>query len=204
MSGNYGDSDTPHIVHSFPTSDKNLKSVAKEIDSASIAGDIDGKNIDIVALHLGAFDWNTASENIPTATSVYTAYQRLLNSVCRRFDSPQIVMSGVPLRHSCDTPSEEEQDHYMRINNEIQKLNKMLHTLGREESNLHFVNNESSIYIAPLFESLYVNPLELNEKGKHIFADNLREGISSAFAQDMQELGLPEYKDVISSRSSSS
>ena len=62
------------------------------------------------------------------------------------------------------------------------------------------MDNDTSIYITSTFESLYVNPLQLNEKGKHILADNLRGGISAAFAQDMQELGLPEYKEVENSR----
>ena len=80
----------------------------------------------------------------------------------------------------------------------------MLCALGEEESNIHFEDNESSIYISPLFESLYDTPTKLNERGRLILADHLRSGISAAFAQDMLDLGMPEYKEVKNRRSSSS
>ena len=71
----------------------------------------------------------------------------------------------------------------------------MLCTLGEEE-NVHFEGNESSIHISPLLESLYDTPTMLNEKGKLILADHLRSGISAAFAQDMLNMGLPDYIEV--------
>ena len=202
LSGNYGESNTPHIVKSYSTGDKSIQLVSKEINDGSIACDIENDKVDSVALHLGALDWST--ENTPTAGAILAAYQRLLNSICRRFQDPQIVLSGIPLRYLCAAPSDADREQYGVINTEISKMNKMLCSLGKEESNIHFVDNHASIYISPLFESLYDTPTVLNMKGRHILADNLRGGILAAFAQDMHDMGLPEYKEVKTRRSSSS
>ena len=194
LSGNYGENDTPHIVkcHAVGSS---IQSVSKQISDKSIASDIDCDKVDTVVLHLGAQDWNTASENIPTALAVFTQYQQLLNSVCRRFQNPQIVISGVLLRYLNLATSPAEREQCDAVNTESSKLNKMLCTLGEEE-NVHFEGNESSIHISPLLESLYDTPTMLNEKGKLILADHLRSGISAAFAQDMLNMGLPDYIEV--------
>ena len=206
LSGAYGETDTPHVVKSYAADPDNssIQSVSKQISEISIASEIDNEKVDTVALHLGAQDWNTASESIPTAQAVFTQYQLLLNSVCRRFHDPQIVISGVPLRYLNLAPSPTKREQYVAVNVEIAKLNQMLSTLGDEESNIHFEDNESSIYISPLYESLYDTPTMLNEKGKLILADHLRTGIAAAFAQDMLDLGMPEYKEVKNRRSSSS
>ena len=204
LSGNYGDNDTPHIVKSYNTCDKAIRSVVKEIKSDSIVNDIDKVKVDSVALHVGSHDWSTGTENIPTAKSIFSEYQRLLNSVCLHFHDPQIVVSSIPFRRLCENLTDAVNEEYVSINTEISKLNQMLHALSKEESNIHFVKNDASIYTTPLFESLYETPIILNEKGKHILADNLRGGISAAFAQDMHNIGLPEYKEVTNRRSSSS
>ena len=204
--GDYGETSTPHLVKCYAADPDNssIKSVSKQISDMSIANDIESEKVDTVALHLGAQDWNTSSDDVPTARAVLTQYQQLLNSVCRRFHDPQIVISGVPLRYLNLAPSPAEREQCAAVNAEISKLNQMLCALGEEESNIHFEDNESSIYISPLFESLYDTPTKLNERGRLILADHLRSGISAAFAQDMLDLGMPEYKEVKNRRSSSS
>ena len=205
--GDYGETSTPHLVKCYAADPDNssIKSVSKQISDMSIANDIESEKVDTVALHLGAQDWNTSSDDVPTARAVLTQYQQLLNSVCRRFHDPQIVISGVPLRYLNLAPSPAEREQCAAVNAETSKLNKMLCALGEEESNIHFEGNENSIYISPLFESLYDTPTKLNERGRLILADHLRSGISAAFAQDMLDIGLPEYMEVKSrSRSSSS
>ena len=144
------------------------------------------------------------TQNIPTARTVFTQYQLLLNSICRWFQDPQIVISGVPLRCLDLATSPTERERGVAVNTESSKLNKMLGALSEEESNIHFEGNENSIYITPLFESLYDTPTMLNERGKLILADHLRSGISVAFAQDMLDMGLPEYTEVKNKGSSSS
>ena len=121
-----------------------------------------------------------------------------------RMLDPQIVVSGVPLRCLDLVTSPTEREKCVAVNTEASKLNKMLGALSEEESNIHFEGNENSIYISPLFESLYDTPTVLNEKGKLILADHLRSGISAAFAQDMLDMGLPEYKEVRNKGSSPS
>lgn len=195
------DNNAPFCVTSFCTDDKSVESVSRGINEGSIACDIDDKGVAIVALHVGAFEWHAEAETPPTAASVFSAYQRLLNAVCLRFTDPQIVISGVPLQHPCDNPTEKGD----AINTEITKLNAMLYALNTE-GGIHFVNNDtSSLYINSTFESLYQNHRELNEKGKAILADNLRGGISVAatFAQNMSKLGLPEFTRVAKRRSAS-
>ena len=117
-------------MKSYSTSDKVIRSVVKEIKNDSIANDIDSVKVNSVALHVGSYDWSTGTENIPTATGIFSEYQRLLNSVCLRFHDPQIVVSSIPFRRLCENLTDTVQEEYILINSEILKLNQMLHALS--------------------------------------------------------------------------
>ena len=56
----------------------------------------------------------------------------------------------------------------------------------KKEANIHFVDNIHSI---PIDDNLYKDSVHLNEKGKQILAENLKNAIREAYAQSALHLG---------------
>ena len=178
----------PIKLQSYPVGNDSIDDIRKRISEGLVANDVDDSTVDIVALHLGTHEWDPTFDAVKSANSVFKNYTKLMNSICQKYQTVELVLSSIPLFNP-NGQIEDIRDKILLINEEITSLNKKLNQLGDNEDNIHFVSN-SGVYINPEFETLYTDALQLNNKGREIVTDNLKIGIQEAFRRDMEQAGL--------------
>ena len=189
-------SSVPLNVSIHNMGDMSVRELSRSIVTDDLTTDIDDDRIEIVGLHVGAYEWNPEYSTIATALSVFTEYQQLLSAVCRRYNHPVLLISSIPLLKHGSTPTEVE----LLIIEQIKLLNDMLKALCMDEENIHFIDN-SCIHNDPSLESLHLSPTTLNSKGCFILGDNIRSGIREAFGKLMARKGVENGKwNVVSTR----
>ena len=146
------------------------------------SGVVQNQSVQVVALHVGASEWRNPAAGVTKAKDAYVSLVKLMNEISSKFDSPDLVVSSVPFLKLSDSPTPAE----IQANEEIKKFNSKLQDLGEAESNVHFVDNSVGIYVDNKLVNLYSDPFTLNDLGRSILSDNLRNGIRGCFVDSLQ------------------
>ena len=140
-------------------------------------------------IHLGTGNWSSdETDEVDLANDVYRDFVEALNACSARFPDVHYILSGVLPR----LPQNEDADcHQRKINFEVQRLNEMLKTMGRKESNVTYVDNDEAFFTSDhslrteLFSANDRTGVHLSENGCMVLGDNL--------TQSLRNLLLPGY-----------
>ena len=136
--------------------------------------ELTSEQVDVLVLHVGTCEWDFETE-VDDGEAVFDRYKDALNVVSTQYARAELVISGVPHR----SPTGRIKEKAEEINMQVDALNLKLQELAKIEDNIHFVNNTCNI---PIGENLYKDSVHLNDSGRHILAENLKNGIREAYA----------------------
>ena len=159
-----------------------LTEIRQSILNGSVDAAVQNHQKQVVALHVGSSEWRDPEAGVTKAKDAYQSLVKLMNVCSTKFESPELVVSSVPLLKLSDSPTPAES----QACEEIKKFNSKLCDLGESEPNVHYVDNSLGIYTSNSLLSLHDGINTLNERGRSILSDNLRNGIRGCFAESVQ------------------
>ena len=181
------DTEVPIDIHVCSLVDSKLSDIRNQLKDNTVHTDVDSSKVDTVVLHLGIHEWDTTGDTVKNADSVYVDYEKLLNGISDKYpELSEYVISSVPLAKFGESPTDME----VKVNEQIALLNQKLFDLSNTQQNIHFINNEDDLHIDPSLESLHAGPVTLNDKGRAILADNIRNSICDSISRSMMQLGM--------------
>ena len=164
-------------------SDKSsLTEIRQSILNGSVDAEVQNHKVKVVALHVGSGEWRDPEAGVTKAIDAYHNLVKLMNVCSGKLESPELVVSSVPLLKLSDNPTPAE----IQACEEIKNFNLKVHDLGESESNVHYVDNSLGICTNNKLLSLHDGINTLNERGLSVLSDNLRNGIRSCFVESVQ------------------
>ena len=148
--------------------------------------DLENEQVDILVLHVGTCEWDYETDP-DEASAVYDRYMDVLNVTSTQYARAEVIISGIPYRNPIGNIKEKAE----QINEQITSLNARLEGLAQNEDNIRYIDNIDRI---PIDAKLYKDSVHLNDKGRHILADNLKNAIRETYAQIALNLGN-DWKD---------
>ena len=144
--------------------------------------DIDPDKTAMLILHAGSHEWSTsrASDTIVTADHVYKQYTGIIENMGDKFTHTEFVISGIPPRK----PARANGQRITEINSEINELNDRLEEYCSQNGYLTFVDHRPLISPgSEIDQSLFLNSVELNKKGKQLILQNIFDKIPYALSR---------------------